>query len=584
MNRSGTPNKLNPRPVASRRFIALALVLVSAVSLRGSGAEHRAHLSGDLLAFKARHTAGRVRVIVQGSQDDINALAARHHLRVVRYLAHSAVLAASSAEVLELAADHAAAALSGDVPVTNGMSVSNQSTAATQTRAGKAGGLLGLGAIAPATSLGIGVAVIDSGISPHKALANKVVANISFVTGDPGVTDTFGHGTHVAGIIGGTATTTTSLYTGGIAPGVQLINVRVLGNNGQGLTSDVIAGIEWAITNRTKYKIRIINLSLGHIVTEPAAFDPLCQAVADASNAGIVVVVSAGNQGKSTRTGAPILGGITSPGNSPYAITVGAINTWGTVGRSDDTITTYSSHGPTAYDFAVKPDVAAPGNKIVSLEAAGSYLPSTYPFLYVAGSGQNEYMTLSGTSMAAPMVSGAVALLLQGTPGMSPLQVKFALQTGATYMPDAGLMGAGAGSVDLWSSRQFAANPVVSLPTALIGGLLASPSGAVFWDAGSLSKNLYKGVGIRLLSALEVPLVWLTPTLLQSGVLNLVGLANPLAAIAPNPLLWGQVASWSSGNQIIWGTTIYNPQGQQIIWGTDSTTEDNQIIWGTSVQ
>ena len=143
-------------------------------------------------------------------------------------------------------------------------------------------------------------------------------------------------------------------------------------------------------------------------------------------------------------------------------------------------------------------------------------------------------------------------------------------------------MGAGAGSVNFWSSRQFAANPLLSLPTALIGGLLAVPSGAVFWDNGTLSNNLYAGGGIRLLSVLDLPLAWLSQTA-QFGVLNLIGLTNPLAAIAPNPLLWGQVASWTSANQIIWGSTIYDPQGEQIIWGSDCTTEDNQIIWGSSV-
>ena len=117
---------------------------------------------------------------------------------------------------------------------------------------------------------------------------------------------------------------------------------------------------------------------------------------------------------------------------------------------------TFSSRGPTAYDLAVKPDVAAPGTKIVSLQADGAFLPAMYPSIHVAGSGNNAYMYLSGTSMAAPMVSGGVALLLQGSPNLSPAQVKFALQNGATAMTDAGLMGAGAGSVNFWASRQIA--------------------------------------------------------------------------------------------------------------------------------
>ena len=112
--------------------------------------------------------------------------------------------------------------------------------------------------------------------------AKKVVASVSFVSGDASADDDFGHGTHVAGIIAGSgspALPVTNLYTGGIAPGAQLINIRVLGSDGSGLTSDVIAGIDWAVAHRADYNIRVINLSLGHSVTEPCATDPLCEAV-----------------------------------------------------------------------------------------------------------------------------------------------------------------------------------------------------------------------------------------------------------------------------------------------------------------
>ena len=133
---------------------------------------------------------------------------------------------------------------------------------------------------------------------------------------------------------------------------------------------------------------------------------------------------------------------------------------------------TFSSRGPTAYDLAVKPDLAAPGTKILSLQADGAFLPAMYPSIHVAGSGNNAYMYLSGTSMAAPMVSGGVALLLQGSPNLSPAQVKFALQNGATAMTDAGLMGAGAGSVNFWASRQIAvdgASPAASQTAPSLG-------------------------------------------------------------------------------------------------------------------
>jgi serine protease AprX len=566
--------------------LVAAAIAVSALGLRGSGYDHQAFLSSDLLDYQARRTAARTRVIVHGNSAEIDSLAARHHLQIVRRLADGAVVAANPSELTRLAADTAVANLSGDVPVRTWMSVSSQATAANQVWSGNAGGLLGVGAVPGVNGQGVVVAVVDSGISTsHPALAKKVIASVSFVSDDPSTDDAFGHGTHIAGIIagaGGAASKVTTLYTGGIAPGAQLVNVRVLGDDGVGLTSDVIAGIDWVVAQRAKYNIRVMNLSLGHPVLEPSVTDPLCQAVARAVAAGIIVVVSAGNNGVAAN-GAPILGGITSPGNSPYAITVGAINTQGTVRRNDDTVATYSSRGPAKYEFTVKPDLAAPGNKIISLEANGSYLVKNYPYLHKAGSGLNSYMQLSGTSMAAPMVSGATALLLQGNPKMIPAQIKLALQTGATFMQGGGLMGAGAGSANFWASRQFAANGLNVTLSTVVAGVVSNSSGVAFWDAGTLATRLYGGIGMRLLSILELPVVWLNPSLLKFGDLNLLGLLNPLANVPANRLLWGEVAGWTSNQQILWGTTIYNPQGQQILWGTSDTTEDTQILWGTSM-
>jgi serine protease AprX len=557
---------------------------MSALAVRGAGdGSHRAHLSDDLLGHLASGTGARTRVIVHGDATALAALTTRHHVQVLKQLAGGAVISASSAELDEIASDAAYDHLSGDPFVRVGMSVSNQATAADQVRAGVAGGLLGIGAIPGVTGQGIGVAIVDSGISPHAALANKIVANVSLITGDPSTADAFGHGTHVAGIIAGSPTAAknvTPLFNGGVAPGAQLINVRVLGAEGVGRTSDVLAGIQWVIAHRAKYNIRIMNLSLGHPVMEPAATDPLCEAVADAVNAGIVVVAAAGNDGVAA-DGSRILGGINSPGNSPWAITVGSINTQGTAQRGDDTLATYSSRGPSRYDVAVKPDVAAPGNKIVSLEADGSYIPATYSYLHRAGSGSNGYMQLSGTSMAAPMVSGGVALLLQGTPRLSPAQVKMALQAGATYMPAAGLMGAGAGSVNFMASRKIAMNTLGL--NGLIAGLLGGPSGAVYWDTGTLASRLYTGTGIRLLSLLQGTLAWLDSSLLHTGDLNLLGLNNPLASIAAKSLLYGEVGNWTGNDMILWGTTVYDPQGQMILWGTNYETDGTMILWGTSV-
>jgi serine protease AprX len=559
------------------RLVALTVVLVATVLGAKGSAGHRAHLSDDLLRLEAARSAKRVRVIVHGSRADLEALARRQGVGVVRWLDGGAVFSANGNDLNRLAADEIVDHLSDDPVVRTSMSISNKSTAAAQTRAGSPG-LLGIGAVPAVTGQGIGIAIVDSGIASHSALTNKVVANVSFVTGDSSTHDAYGHGTHVAGIIAGqSGPSVTSLYDGGIAPGAQLVNVRVLDADGRGFTSDVIAGIDWVIANRARYKIRVMNLSLGHPVGESCVTDPLCEAVARAVGAGIVVVASAGNDGR-TAEGAPILGGITSPGNSPFAITVGALNTWGTTDRSDDSVTDYSSRGPTRFDLAVKPDLAAPGNRIISLEANHGYLADHYPVLHRAGSGTNAYMQLSGTSMAAPIVTGAVALLLQGNPNLSTSQVKIALQSGASFVRDGGLMGAGAGSLNIWASRKIAANGLTSLTTSLLGALGAS--GASYWDAGSMSARLYNGSGIRLLSILDLLNVWSNPSLLRFGDLNLAGPVNLLMTIPAKPLMWGEVAAWSSDDQIVWGTSMWDDNGDQIVWGTSS--DDDQIVWGTT--
>jgi serine protease AprX len=544
--------------------------------------QRRPTLSGDLT-----HAQGdRIRLIVQpASEGDVSSLRGRLRGIVRRELQGAVALEVSRADFEAMSQDGSFAHISADAPVVADMAITNKVTGASAMWQ-SSGGLLGLLSTPGYNGTGIGVAIVDSGIAPHSALDSRVIARVNFVSWEaPSTGDPYGHGTHVAGIVGGNTTAAkyvTAAFAGGSAPGAKLIDVRVLGASGVGYTSDVIAGIDWAVANRLKYGIRVINLSLGHAVSEPSTFDPLCKAVARAVQAGVVVVASAGNYGL-TSTGAPVLGGITSPGNSPYAITVGAIDTAGTVTRADDTVAPYSSKGPTRYELAVKPDVVAPGTKLVSLEASGSYLSKKYPAWHIAGSGKNAYFRLTGTSMSTAVVSGGVALLLDANPYLTPGQIKMALQMGATYMPQAGLVAAGAGSVNFPQSQKIGDAGLLNSLLTTVDDLLGGSSGAAFRDTGTLIDRVYDRTGIRLLGLLDLSVLFGTADSAEPGVLNLLGLSNPLAQTPANHLVWGDVADWTTNYHLVWGDSIESPSGQHLVWGDSEHTDANHLVWGDAV-
>src|SRR5260370_4811084 len=218
---------------------------------------------------------------------------------------------------------------------------------------------------------GVGGAVIDSGVNPVYDLQtpgtknSRIVYSQNFDPSTNTTADLYGHGTHVAGIIAGdgagsTCSNCTVLFRG-IAPNANIINLRALDQNGSAADSTVIAAIQEAIALKSPYNIRVINLSLGRGVFESYTLDPLCQAVEQAWNAGIVVVVAAGNYGRDNSNNNNGYGTITAPGNDPYVITVGAMKTMGTPSRVDALISTYSSKVPTMLDHAVKPYRIWPG-------------------------------------------------------------------------------------------------------------------------------------------------------------------------------------------------------------------------------
>ena len=206
----------------------------------------------------------------------------------------------------------------------------------------------------------------------------------------------------------------------GIAPNANLVSVRAFDANGQGTYASVIRGIDWIVSHRGAYGIRVLNLSLGARPQSRYWEDPLNRAVMRAWQQGIVVVASAGNTGPGPQT-------ITVPGNVPYVITVGAMTDHYTpADPRDDRLTTFSAAGPT-YEGFVKPDVVAPGGHVWSLLPTYSSIAQAHPAYQNSG----DYFTMSGTSQAAAVVSGVVALLLQAEPGLSPDEVKCRLMASA---------------------------------------------------------------------------------------------------------------------------------------------------------
>ncbi|WP_026476795.1 S8 family peptidase [Alkaliphilus transvaalensis] len=312
------------------------------------------------------------------------------------------------------------------------------------------------------TGKGVGVAVIDTGVHPHSDLVtpnNRIIAFKDFVNNKNQPYDDDGHGTHVAGCIAGNGFASRGKYMG-VAPDANIIGIKVLNQDGGGSISDVIAGIQWAVDNRRRYNIKVLTLSLGTAAKKNYQQDPLCQAVDAATAAGITVVVAAGNNGPKEST-------INSPAISPNVIAVGACDDRKSKAPKDVTIADFSSRGPTI-DGLSKPDILAPGVNINSLSNEG-----------------NNYRSLSGTSMATPIVAGCAALLWEKNPETTPLQVKNQITSHALplgFNPDS----QGAGLLDIkkivngMSPKPSPNNPPNSPHTKKPQGLIGN-RGSWFW-------------------------------------------------------------------------------------------------------
>ncbi|HEV7663920.1 MAG TPA: ice-binding family protein [Chloroflexota bacterium] len=337
-------------------------------------------------------------------------------------------------------------------------------TGATSAWAGMAG---------PADSgAGVTVAILDSGVDfSHADLSGHVMAvNVNLVANGP--TDGFGHGTHVAGVIAGQDTAGQYI---GVAPGADVVSVKVSDDAGVTYESDVLRGLQWVSLHQTNYNIRVINLSLSASVPASYATSPIDAAVEHLWHQGVTVVASAGNLGGADDAA------WYAPGNDPLVITVGCLDDNQTAGSGDDSLCVISSHGATEDGFS-KPELVAPGRKIVSTLATGINgqpvaLAKAFPERITA---DGKHIRLSGTSMSAPMVTGAVALLLARRAGLTPDQVKQLLVGTATAYPG---QADRAGELNIVSLLQANVPPgVVQTPTPISGSVAPAGRVTLLWD------------------------------------------------------------------------------------------------------
>jgi serine protease AprX len=435
------------------------------------------------------------------------------------------------------------------------------------------------------------VAIIDSGIATwHDDLTShsstlypygnqRVSAFVDFVNGQVAPYDDQGHGTHVAGIISGNGYDSNGRQMG-VAPAASLVSLKVLDANGQGTVGNIIAALDWVLANHAQYNIRVVNLSVGAIVTESYWTDPLTLAAKRVVDAGVVVVSAAGNRGRNA-AGDAQYGAISAPGNAPWVISVGASSTNGNTQREDDSVASFSSRGPTYLDWSAKPDLVAPGHGTISLaDPLGSFYTSKAQYLQdgSVATAYKPYLSLSGTSMAAPVVAGTIAQMLQANPSLTPNAVKAILQYTSQTYPNYDALTQGAGFLNavgavrlsafyataqsgqpvpvqnMWSKHLIWGNHMVS------GGLIVPGSNA--FEVGT-----DWGVGV---DADGDNIVWGT-TCGDTDCDNIVW-----GTFTDDNIVWG---TENEGDNIVWGTEF----DDNIVWGTDCGNDDcDNIVWGTS--
>jgi serine protease AprX len=594
---------MNLRRLSCAVFAALALSAQSAFAGQGAQGRHAKIDRALADALASGETTARVIITVKpGFRDGIRD-ALRKHGDVIRS-EHPSVEAIAavvhSSDISELAAHSGVAYVSIDATVYAGAtrpqawrrydrnvlivsSSRRQSGSSTQSTLRETLGLPARPSPPTMTGAGVTVAVIDSGIDPRGGLGRRIVAFYDFTRGGiPTLPyDDFGHGTHIAGLIGGAGSML------GVAPDVNFVGLKVLDKDGQGSTSDVIKALEYVTTNKNRLGVQVVNLSLGHPIFAPASEDPLVAAVERASAAGLIVVTSAGNFGVEPSTGQPAYTGITSPGNAPSALTAGATDTQNTVTRGDDEVAPFSSRGPTWFDGYAKPDFVAPGSKLVSAGYDHQTLFDLLPLNQVIVSNRKEYLELSGTSMAAAVTSGVVALLVEShtragylrASALTPNLAKAILEFSAIPVAGADPLTQGTGQIN--------AGGAVALASAIDTG---AASGTWWLRAGV---PMFTTIG-RTHYAWSQRITW-GHTVWTGNMLfydlrawaqadwgdNIVWGGRVDAQIVDDNIVWGTSAVWAAN--IVWPDRVLGQRsgdGDNIVWGYE---EGDNIVWGTAL-
>jgi serine protease AprX len=548
-------------------FLAIVGISTTAAAAQDAAADGAASKLDRVLSVRSRQFIGRSRVIVEfHTTPDVRAITAARGVAARKLRGRPAHVAeignldltslARDPRVKRVMADRAAFAMLERTAAAIGYEMPSLFTSGT-----------------PETGNGVGIAVIDSGVNPahddlwHTSIGQRVVhfKDFTVTAGNPPASDGFGHGTHVAGILAGNGYHSYGKRRG-IARRSHLVALKVLDDTGLGYISSVIDAIDYSIANKTALGIRVINLSLGAGVYESYDTDPLAQAAKRAVDAGIVVVASAGNLGQNGENETQY-GAVTSPANAPWVLTVGASSHQGTVARGDDTVAAFSSRGPTWVDFSAKPDLVAPGVGIESITDPQSTLYTALPNLLLDGnrpSPYKAYMSLTGTSMAAPVVSATVALLLEANPSLTPNAVKAILQYTAETRSGHSPLAQGAGFVNAKGAlrlARFFAHPQT--------GPLGQPVDAIAGQSIGWARHLIWG-NYRVTGGVPLPgsnawasnVVWgemRTP----GGALIVWGAANP------DNVVWGE----ANGSNVVWSELV----GDNVVWGESGT--DN-VVWG----